>query len=104
MAVFTLKAKQNSLKQLEKRFKEKPATQHYDNLDHICQRFMMWIRKDYPGQKSEISPKELTKRAKKWAIAFGMSDSDLIDALLRRKWVEPEAGDIWHLRYDKAGL
>lgn len=73
---------------------------HYDNLDVVCERFMLWLKKEFRGHKSEISPAQLTKRAKRFAIAYGMSDADLIDALLRRKFIEVSAGDTWHLRYD----
>ena len=96
-----MSSKQESGQQFLKRMGRKKATgKHYDNMDEICERFMLFIRKDYRGHKSEITPHALTKRSKRFAIAYGLSESDLIDALLRRQWIEVSAGSTWHFRFD----
>ncbi len=74
---------------------------HYDNMDEICERFMAWAKKEFRGYKNEINPTILTKRIKRFSLVYGLGKEDvLLDALLRRGWIEISAGDTWHFRYD----
>ena len=71
-----------------------------DNLDDVCIWLMIKMRKEFRGHKTEISPRTLTKRIKRFAFALGMKEDVLIDALFRRGWLEPSAADTYIIRYD----
>lgn len=83
-----------------KQQKEKPKLNYYDNMDFICEKFMFHLRKDFRGHKAEITPHQLTKKTKKFALAYGLKESELLQALLIRGWLEPNAADIYLIRYD----
>lgn len=72
-----------------------------DGLDWHCLRVMRLVRKDFGSKKTEISDIQVTKFAKRIAVAYGINESDMLAALLRRGWFEPSAGRTYTVRWDK---
>lgn len=71
-----------------------------DGLDWLCERFMLHLRKIYSGHKAEISAREYVRSAQKFALAYGMKENELLQALIIRNWLEPSAADTYLIRYD----
>lgn len=71
-----------------------------DNLDGVCVRFMHHLHKSYRGHKSEIHAISLCKQTAKFQNAFGVNQSKLLDALIRRNWLEPIGSETYNIRFD----
>ncbi len=71
-----------------------------DNLDWICARFMKHLRSKYRGHKAEISARALVKVIALFANTYGLKENILLDALLRRNWLEPIGSDHYAIRYE----
>ena len=72
-----------------------------DNMDWICQRFMLALRKQYRGHKSEIHARQFTRLAEKFALLYNIKPEVMLDALLRRNYFEPIGSDTYAVHYYK---
>ncbi len=72
-----------------------------DGLDWACQRFMLNLRKDFRGHKAEISAHILVKYTAKFHNLYGIGQNQILDALIRRNWLEPIGSDSYLINYDK---
>lgn len=89
-----------TLKRLEKEARKRPRVGPADNLDELCELFMRRLQKRFAGHKSEITPWELAKETKMFERGFGIRETLIIDALMRRGWLEPSAADAYTIRHD----
>lgn len=69
-------------------------------MDQVCERFMQQLRKDFRGHKAEISPHMLVRYTKRFSLAYRMSQNQILDALIRRNWLEPSAADTYWINYE----
>lgn len=80
--------------------KNRPA-KFNDDLDGIAESFMNFLHKEFRGKKAEISAHMLTKMAKRFAAHYHYSDAVIMDCVLRRQWIIPDAGNTYHIDYQK---
>ena len=71
-----------------------------DNLDGYCLRLMQQLRKDFRGHKAEISAHMLIKFIARFSKAYGISQMQILDAMIRRNWLEPIGSDTYIIHYD----
>ena len=76
-----------------------------DGYEWLCLRFMAYLRREFRGEKAEISPHILTKKVKLFChnmtrAGFTIDSPTLLDALIRRNWLEPSATNTYRLYYD----
>ena len=72
-----------------------------DGLDFMVERFMEALRREYRGHKSEITAHQLTKMSARFANLFGIKEAVLLDALIRRDWLEPIGSNSYAIHFDK---
>jgi hypothetical protein len=72
-----------------------------DGMDWICERLMKHIRKTYRGHKSEITAGQLVKITSRFSLTYGIKEADMLDALIRRNWLEPIGSCSYEIHYDK---
>ena len=70
-----------------------------DNMDWICDRFMKILRHDFRGHKAEITTTKLVKYTEKFGLMYGLKEGVILDALMRRKWLEPIGSNTYHIDY-----
>ena len=81
--------------------KPKHQPKYNDNMDWLCNRFVLMLKKDFRGHKKEISAKLFVYRAKKFALFYGVKDTELLHALIIRHWFEPSAADTYLIHFDE---
>ena len=72
-----------------------------DDMDWVCKRVMMQIRKEYHGHRQEIHAKMLVRFTTRFEKAYGIKQGVVLDALIRRNWFEPIGSDSYAIHYWK---
>ena len=72
-----------------------------DNMDWLCERTIELLHKDFRGHKAEIHARQLIKFTERVANAYGVNEAQLLDALIRRNFLEAVGSDTYEIHYDK---
>lgn len=84
---------------MSKNMKKQPSAGPRDNLDWLCERFMRHLHTEYAGHKAEISSHRLVKIETRFCSMYRMKPGVLLDAVMRRGWLVPQAANTYHIDY-----